>query len=110
MIKQRPLRSSATVAAASTKDVPKPAAAEPAAAAPPARDADAGTDAPPSTDRQTTVARSRPTTSRGEADAAQLGERIGQKLKSMFDDLVAEPVPEKFQRLLEELERKSGKS
>jgi hypothetical protein len=41
--------------------------------------------------------------------AAELGEQIGHKLRAMFDDVVAEPVPEKFQRLLEELERKSSK-
>lgn len=103
MIKQRPFRSSATPA----KDAPEPASTEPAPDTP---DTDAGTDAPPTTDGQTTVARSGPKASRGEADAVQLGERIGHRLKSMFDDLVAEPVPEKFQRLLEELERKSGTS
>jgi len=41
--------------------------------------------------------------------AAELGEQIGGKLRTMFDDVVAEPVPEKFRKLLEELERKSDK-
>jgi len=31
--------------------------------------------------------------SQGEARGAELGEQIGSKLKSMFEDLVAEPVP-----------------
>ena len=41
------------------------------------------------------------------AQAAKLGDLIGRELKAMFDDVVAEPVPEKFRTLLEELERKS---
>jgi hypothetical protein len=40
---------------------------------------------------------------------AEVSEQIGSKLKSMFEDLVAEPVPEKFRELLEKLERKSDK-
>jgi hypothetical protein len=40
---------------------------------------------------------------------AEIRERIGQGLRSLFEDVVAEAVPERFQRLLEELERKSGK-
>lgn len=42
--------------------------------------------------------------------ATELGEQIGHKLREMFDDVVTEPVPEKFQKLLEELERKSSES
>ncbi len=38
--------------------------------------------------------------------AAELGEHIGKELRAMFQDVVAEPVPEKFQKLLDELERK----
>jgi hypothetical protein len=41
--------------------------------------------------------------------AVELGEQIGHKLREMFNDVVTEPVPEKFQKLLEELERKSSK-
>ena len=39
--------------------------------------------------------------------AADLGRQIGEKLRTMFDDVLTEPVPEKFRALLEELERKS---
>ena len=42
----------------------------------------------------------------GEAKAAEIGERIGRELRAMFEDVVAEPVPEKFRALLEKLERK----
>lgn len=41
--------------------------------------------------------------------AAQINEHIGRELRAMFDDVVAEPVPEKFQRLLEELEKNQSK-
>jgi hypothetical protein len=40
---------------------------------------------------------------------AEVRERIGRELRSLFDDVVAEPVPERFLWLLKELERKSGK-
>lgn len=43
-------------------------------------------------------------------DAAALNRHIGRELRSMFDDIVAQPVPEKFQELLAELERKQTKS
>jgi hypothetical protein len=39
----------------------------------------------------------------------QLGEHIGRELRAMFEDVVSEPVPERFQKLLEELERKQPK-
>ena len=42
--------------------------------------------------------------------AAELGEHIGKELRAMFQDVVAEPVPEKFQKLLDELERKRSGS
>ena len=42
--------------------------------------------------------------------AVELGEHIGKELRAMFQDVVAEPVPEKFQKLLEELERKRSES
>lgn len=41
--------------------------------------------------------------------AAQISEHIGRELRAMFDDVVAELVPEKFQELLEELEQKQTK-
>ena len=34
---------------------------------------------------------------------------LGRKLKEAYEDLVREPVPEKFHQLLEELERKEKK-
>lgn len=40
----------------------------------------------------------------------QLHEHIGRKLRTMFDDVVAEPIPDKFRELLEDLERKKPKS
>jgi hypothetical protein len=39
----------------------------------------------------------------------ELSEQIGRELRAMFDEVVAEPVPEKFRQLLEELERRTGK-
>jgi len=44
------------------------------------------------------------------ATAAEFGKQIGERLRAMFNDVVTEPVPEKFRALLEELERKSSKS
>lgn len=38
-----------------------------------------------------------------------VSEHIGRELRAMFDGVVAEPVPEKFRELLEELERKKPK-
>jgi hypothetical protein len=38
---------------------------------------------------------------------ADLGRQIGERLRTMFHDVLTEPVPEKFRALLEELERKS---
>ncbi|MBX9590002.1 MAG: hypothetical protein K2X43_11905 [Hyphomonadaceae bacterium] len=46
----------------------------------------------------------------GNSDKATLvSEHIGRELRAMFDDVVAEPVPERFQKLLEELEEKQPK-
>ena len=42
--------------------------------------------------------------------ASRIGDHIGKELRAMFDDVVSEPVPEKFQNLLDELERKQSKS
>jgi hypothetical protein len=39
----------------------------------------------------------------------EINERIGRDLRAMFDHVVAEPVPEKFRELLDELERRSRK-
>jgi Anti-sigma factor NepR len=44
----------------------------------------------------------------GEAFAIQ--EHIGRQLRGIFEDVVAQPVPEKFRQLLEELARKQRKS
>lgn len=41
--------------------------------------------------------------------AAEIGQHIGRELRTMFDDVVKEPVPEKFRQLLEELEKKQSK-
>jgi anti-sigma factor NepR-like protein len=49
------------------------------------------------------------TTGKDVAKGIELGKQIGHKLKAMFEDVVAEPVPEKFRALLEELEDKSPK-
>jgi hypothetical protein len=44
-----------------------------------------------------------------EPAVADLGQQIGAGLRALFDGVVQEPVPEKFRRLLDELERKSSK-
>jgi hypothetical protein len=41
--------------------------------------------------------------------SAQVAEYIGRELRSMFDGVVAEPVPERFRQLLAELEQKRTK-
>lgn len=41
--------------------------------------------------------------------AAKLAEHIGRELRSMFDGVVAEPVPDRFRELLEALEKKQTK-
>lgn len=41
--------------------------------------------------------------------AAQVNEHIGKELRSMFDDVVAEPVPDRFRELLDQLEQKQSK-
>jgi hypothetical protein len=52
----------------------------------------------------------KPTKPPKDRKAAELSEHIGKELRAMFQDVVAEPVPEKFQKLLEELERKHSDS
>jgi hypothetical protein len=49
----------------------------------------------------------RPTKRPDGKKSEELGEHIGRELRAMFEDVVAEPVPERFQKLLEELEQKS---
>ena len=50
-------------------------------------------------------AQARPT-----ADSAfAMHEHIGRQLKTMFDEVVTQPVPDKLLKLLEELERKQAK-
>ncbi|HEY5831863.1 MAG TPA: NepR family anti-sigma factor [Hyphomicrobiaceae bacterium] len=36
-------------------------------------------------------------------------EHIGRQLRGMFEDVVAQPVPERLQKLLDKLERKRSK-
>ncbi|HEY1243774.1 MAG TPA: NepR family anti-sigma factor [Hyphomicrobiaceae bacterium] len=50
-----------------------------------------------------------PEQGQGRPKDAEIRERIGHELRSLFEDVVSEAVPERFRRLLEELERKSGK-
>jgi hypothetical protein len=50
-----------------------------------------------------------PKAATGPPKGAEISEQIGRELRAMFDGVVAEPVPEKFRQLLEELERKTGK-
>lgn len=49
-----------------------------------------------------------------EADAPKaafaIHEPIGRQLKAMFDEIVTEPVPDRFRQLLDQLERKRPKS
>lgn len=39
---------------------------------------------------------------------ADLQAHIGRQLRAVYDEVVNEPVPDKFRRLLEELERKQA--
>ncbi len=41
---------------------------------------------------------------------AKIRMHLGRKLKSAYQNLVDEPVPDKFVKLLDELRRKEGKS
>jgi hypothetical protein len=52
----------------------------------------------------------KPTPEKVEMTGVELGNQIGHKLRAMFDGVLAEPVPEKFRALLDELERRSGGS
>jgi hypothetical protein len=42
--------------------------------------------------------------------ASAIRERIGRELRAMFEEVVAQPVPEKLRKLLEELARKQSNS
>jgi Anti-sigma factor NepR len=42
------------------------------------------------------------------ADDFAMHEHIGRQLRGIFDEVVTQPVPEKFRRLLDELERKQS--
>jgi hypothetical protein len=44
-----------------------------------------------------------------QAEAFPMHEHIGRQLRNMFEDVVAQPVPERLQKLLDELERKRSK-
>jgi hypothetical protein len=48
-------------------------------------------------------------TPRSPEEAARMAEYIGRELRSMFDGVVAENVPERFRQLLAELEAKKPK-
>jgi hypothetical protein len=45
-----------------------------------------------------------------EVRGSEIGTAIGRELKALFDNVAAEPIPDKFRQLLDELERKSGKA
>ena len=42
--------------------------------------------------------------------ASAIGDHIGRELRAMFDEVVAEPVPERLRQLLDDLARKPSKS
>jgi hypothetical protein len=44
-----------------------------------------------------------------QAEAFPMHEHIGRQLRGMFEDVVAQPVPERLQKLLDKLERKRSK-
>jgi hypothetical protein len=48
-----------------------------------------------------------PTSADAGADFA-MHEHIGRQLRGIFDEVVTQPVPDKFRKLLDELERKQG--
>jgi hypothetical protein len=52
----------------------------------------------------------KPGASKDSDKAAKLSEHIGRELRSMFDGVVAEPVPDRFLELLEALEKKQSKN
>jgi hypothetical protein len=42
--------------------------------------------------------------------SGEVADAIGRRLRSLYDGVAAEPVPDKLRELIDELERKSGKS
>jgi hypothetical protein len=51
-----------------------------------------------------------PAAGEGDTQVAEPAATIGRELKSLYDRVVTEPVPDRFRELLDELERKSGRS
>jgi hypothetical protein len=47
---------------------------------------------------------------RAQSPAYDIARQIGEKLRTMFDGVLTEPVPDRFRRLLQELERTSSKA
>jgi hypothetical protein len=45
---------------------------------------------------------------RSGSEGSELGDAIGRPLRTLFDEVAAEPVPDEIRGLLDELERKSG--
>ena len=45
----------------------------------------------------------------GGTPSIALQEHIGRQLKAMFDEVIEQPVPDRFRELLDELERKQAK-
>ncbi len=48
--------------------------------------------------------------STSERKASELSTAIGDELRALYDSVATEPIPDKFRALIEELERKSGKT
>jgi hypothetical protein len=42
--------------------------------------------------------------------AGEVADAVGRRLRSLYDGVAAEPVPEKLRRLIDELERKSNET
>jgi hypothetical protein len=62
---------------------------------------------------QTPAAADKPESAQPAAGAGPsfpLHEHIGRQLKALFDDVAEQPVPDKFQKLIEELEQKERDS
>lgn len=47
-------------------------------------------------------------TARARRSKSQIADQIGMQLRSIYDDVLAQPVPGRFLDLLQELERSSG--
>jgi hypothetical protein len=68
-------------------------------------------DAPPddSADSPADGAPPRPGSTASRSKEGEVGDAIKRRLKSLYDEVVGEPVPDKHRKLLDELARKSGK-